>query len=82
MADHKKLELLAWIGEDELGSGEIGIKGALTPVGFIPIVMTGDKLDKMTQKAVVSQLRQIVRIYGKTIRLCRFTYVEELMTLD
>ena len=36
----KKLEdhsILAWVGEDELGSGVIGIKQAHVPAGFIPL---------------------------------------------
>ena len=40
----KKLEdhsILAWVGEDEHGSGVIGIKQAQVPAGFIPLAVDG-----------------------------------------
>ena len=30
--------LYAWVGEDELGSGEMGIKQAIVPAGNVPLV--------------------------------------------
>jgi hypothetical protein len=42
-----RLELFAWVGEDELGSGEIGLKQAHAPAGLIPMVaIRRDKVEK------------------------------------
>jgi hypothetical protein len=73
------LQLLAWVGEDELGSGEVGLKQAMVPAGCIPLVAT--KRAKVDQMPVVKQLQQQSNNWGKTIRLCRFVYSEELITL-
>lgn len=78
--DHRKTELFAWIGEDELGSGEIGLKCALCAAGHIPMVAT--KREKMAQGYIQQQLQEQARRYGKTIRLCRFVLVEELVVLE
>lgn len=76
----KELEVFAWIGEDELGSKEIGIKAALVPAGFIPLVAKDQhKIDK---DAIVEQLQAQANQYGKTIRLCRYQFVEEIITLE
>lgn len=34
----RKMVLYAWVGEDELGSGEVGLKQALVPAGFIALI--------------------------------------------
>jgi len=80
MSDHKAVELFAWIGEDELGSGEIGLKQAHVPAGMIPLAATNK--DKLTGHSLPQQLQAQATRYGKTIRLCRFVFVEELITLE
>lgn len=70
----KEVELYAWVGEDELGSGEIGLKQALTRVGCIPLVAT--KKAKMYTNHIPEQLQAQVKQCGKTIRLVRFTFAE------
>jgi hypothetical protein len=75
----KDLVLYAWVGEDELGSGEVGLKQAMVPAGCIPIVAT--KRAKVDQSLIVRQLQRQSNNWGKTIRLCRFTFAEELLTL-
>lgn len=74
------MELYAWIGEDELGSGKIGIKQARTPAGLIPIVVTDYDHDKAARLAPAMQ-RQ-ADAFGKTIRLARFAFVEDVIVLD
>jgi len=65
-------ELYAYLGEDELGSGEIGIKQALVPAGMIPMVaIRRDKMEKH-----FAQLEAQARACGKRIYLCRFELVE------
>ena len=41
------VELLAWIGEDEMDFGKIGIKQAHVPAGCIPIIAVGDDKHKV-----------------------------------
>lgn len=39
----------AWVGEDELGSGEVGLKRGYVPAGLIPLVAIerhGDRMHK------------------------------------
>jgi hypothetical protein len=68
------IELFAWVGEDELGSGEIGLKQALCPAGYIPMVSV--RKDRMLQPSIVDQLTAQAAQYGKKIRLCRFVFKE------
>lgn len=74
-----KLDLFAWIGEDEFGSGRVGLKQGVTLAGIVPlVVMEYDraKIDRMRD-----QLQLQADHYGKTIRLARFTFVEDVITL-
>jgi len=75
----REVELYAWVGEDELGSGVVGLKQALTPAGYIPLVATQEF--KMSQEYLTSAMQQQSTKYGKTIRLCKFTFVETVITV-
>ena len=75
----KAVELFAWLGEDELGSGEVGIKQAKCPAGYIPLVSVNGK--KMDQDYMIQQLQLQANLYGKTIRLCKYKFVEEVVTI-
>lgn len=75
----KAVELFAWVGEDELGGPGIGLKQARVPAGYIPLVAVFKH--KMIGNKIPSQLQTQVDTYGKTIRLCRFVFAEELITL-
>jgi len=77
MEDVKSVELFAWVGEDEYGSGVIGIKQAMVPAGIIPIVAT--TLEKVNQKHILNALDLQGKIFGKKIMLCRFKF-EEIIT--
>lgn len=72
--------LWAWVGEDEHGSGEVGIKQALCPAGYIPLVACKD--GKINQDYLREQLQQQANAFGKTIRLCKFTFVQVEETLE
>ena len=76
----KKVELYAWVGEDEFGSGQIGIKQALVPAGYIPLVSINGS--RLSEDDIKDQLQKQARKYGKTIRLCKFEFVEEIVTLN
>jgi hypothetical protein len=70
--------LYAWVGEDEFGSGEIGLKQGLCPAGIIPLVAVNQ--EKMTR--FQSTLQKQVNKYGKTIRLCKFVFSEVIIELE
>jgi hypothetical protein len=75
----KDLSVYAWVGEDELGSGKIGIKRALTPAGMIPLA--GIDLEKMKLNFIEQALDNQGKTYNKRIYLCKFkfdTVVEEV----
>ena len=66
------VELFAWVGEDELGSGIIGLKQARVPAGMIPIVAT--TREKVDQPYIREQLQTMVDQFGKTHFLVRFRF--------
>jgi hypothetical protein len=68
----KKIELFAWLGEDELGSGVVGLKQGVVPTGIIPMVAVRlDKMEKYWEQAEAQ-----AATYGKRIFLCRFEFAE------
>jgi hypothetical protein len=73
------MNLYAWIGEDELGSGEIGLKQALVPAGCIPMVSI--RRDKIEKEDIVHQLQLQARRSGKPIRLVRFVLAEDVAVI-
>lgn len=76
----KDIELFAWLGEDELGSGEIGLKQAFTFAGLIPLVSVDET--KVGQDYIAEQLQKQANQYGKRIKLCKFVFAEEVITLN
>lgn len=67
-----ELELYAWVGEDELGSGEIGIKQGMVAAGMIPLCAI--KKEKMAKLKDRMQLQSDT--WGKKISLVRFVFAE------
>lgn len=68
----QQTELFAWIGEDEHGSGVIGLKQAEVPAGYIPLVAT--TAAKMSQGYIRVAMGVQAHNSGKRIYLCRFTF--------
>lgn len=68
----QEIELFAWIGEDELGSGVIGIKQGLVPAGYIPLVAT--TAEKINRDFLKVAMCLQASSYGKKIYLCRFKF--------
>ena len=67
-----EIELYAWLGEDELGSGKIGLKQGIVPAGIIAMVsIERGKLEKYWPQAEAQAGH-----YGKRIYFCRFQMVE------
>jgi hypothetical protein len=74
-----KLEIFAWVGEDEFGSGEIGLKQGVVPAGIVPLVAIN--VSKITTDNVIEQMQHIVNVYKKERRLVRFVEAETRVVL-
>jgi hypothetical protein len=72
------VELFAILGEDEFGSGEIGLKQALAPAGVVAMVAT--RRDKVEQ--FWAQYEAQARRFGKRISLVRFVGIEILRVTE
>jgi hypothetical protein len=67
-----QLEVYAWVGRDEFGSGVIGLKQGVVPAGTIPMVaIDQQKLDKYWNNA-----EQQAEAYGQRIYLVKLVVVE------
>jgi hypothetical protein len=66
------MRLWAWVGEDELGSKEFGLKQAIVPAGCIPLVAC--KQSKVDTTQIKLQLHRQARQFRKTISLVRFKF--------
>lgn len=65
------MKLYAWIGEDEFGSGVVGLKQGIVPAGCIALVAI-DRA-KIDTPAIRAQLQAQADHFGKPIRLAEFT---------
>jgi hypothetical protein len=64
------LALYAWIGEDEAGSGRIGLKQGLVPAGLVPLAAMDYHLDRLAK--LLPQMEEQAARSGKKIRLYKF----------
>lgn len=64
------MTIYAWVGEDEGGSGRVGIKQGWCPAGFIPLACMGHDLAKLAR--MKPQMEEQAKKSGMKIRLCRF----------
>ena len=71
--------LYAWVGEDEFGSGEHGLKQGVCPAGTIPLVAIHQS--KMNSVSFLEQLQKQADVFGKPIRLCAYKFDREIVTL-
>jgi len=78
----REMVLFAWVGEDEMGSGEFGLKQGLTQLGLIPLVAC--KEGKIDQLTLIEQLKNQAKLFKKTIRLAKFKFdsIEITITPD
>jgi len=72
-----RVELYAWVGEDDRIDGEprseeIGLKQGVCPAGMIPMVAT--TREKMAQSYITAQMETQAAITGKRRYLARFTF--------
>lgn len=76
----KSLGLFAWVGEDEYGSGEIGLKQGITGAGTVPLVaVQREKIDRPDLREGLSRQS---RAFTKPIYLARFAFAEILGLVD
>ena len=68
--------LYAWMGEDEKGSGLIGLKQTIMPAGYIPLVTMDYHRFKIEREAVRGAMEMQAEVYGKKIRLVKFVFAE------
>lgn len=73
MTENERLALYAWVGEDELGSGKVGLKQGIVPAGMIPLVAMDYHLDKLVK--LLPQMEAQAAKYGKKLRLVKFEAV-------
>jgi hypothetical protein len=76
----RALELFAWVGDDESGRGGLGLKQALVPAGYVPLVAT-DR-DRIAAAYIREQLARIADVSGKSRYLVRLGVVEVLDVID
>lgn len=74
LTSQNALAIYAWVGEDENGSGKVGIKQGSVPAGIIPLAAMSYHLDRLA-KLLPAMEAQAER-YGKKIRLCKFVMTE------
>jgi hypothetical protein len=78
--DVSKVELYAWVGEDELANdGKLVLKQTKTPGGSIPLVATNEA--QLLGNKVPQSLQLQATIFNKPVMLCRFVFAEELVVL-
>lgn len=79
-----RFELFAWIGEDEHGSGEVGLKQYVvlttTPPALMPMVSV--HRHKLASEKFHRAMQAQADRFRKPIRLVRLVVVEELFTIQ
>ena len=73
-------ELYAYIGEDELGSGALGLKQGFAPGGLTALVATA--ATPLLHPNYLAQIEAQAARFGKPIRLVRLVYAETLDRFD
>jgi len=68
------LVIYAWVGEDEFGSGKVGLKQGVVPAGVIPLVAMDFHLDRLTK--VKGQMEALADQSDKKRYLCKFVFSE------
>lgn len=68
-------ELFAFIAED--GEGE-GLAAFMTPTGWMPMVGA----DPARIESLKERAREVAKLSGKRIRLCRYSVREELEVIE
>lgn len=72
-----ELVIYAWIGEDELGSGKVGLKQGRVPAGMIALVAMDYDLHKIAK--LLPQMEAQAAESGMKIRLMKFEATGEVV---
>lgn len=79
------MDLYAYIGEDENARTadlrRVGLKQAYTGAGMIPLVVVDYDLFKLERDTLLEQLQEQSTNWGRTIRLARFAYIEDVFVI-
>lgn len=75
--DEELPELWAWVGEDELGSGEIGVKRAMVGGMYKALVTTRPRGGNISE--YLPDLEAAAACYGKKIRLVHYVPMEVVL---
>lgn len=77
----QEMVLYAWVGVDDAPpfSGEFGIKAAICPAGWVPMVAC--KEDRMNQNYIVEQMKDMAKFTGKGRQLVRFKFDKVITTI-
>ena len=70
------LVIYAWVGEDELGSGRVGLKQGMVPAGMIPLVAMDYHLDRLAK--LLPHMEAQAKASGKKLRLMKFVATGEI----
>jgi hypothetical protein len=70
--------IYAWIGEDEEGSGRVGIKQGRVPAGIVPLAAADFHLDRLVKLLPLMEAQAVK--YGKKIRLVKFAITKEIVS--
>lgn len=74
------MRIYAWIGEDEFGSGQVGIKQGIVPAGCIPLAVMDYDRAKLAKLA--PQMEAQAKMYGKRIYLAVFVLAEVMLSTN
>lgn len=74
------VQLWAWMGEDEYGSGDVGLKQADTPAGLIPLAAVAR--EKIDRTYLIAQLQEQVDHFQKTIVLVECAVVKVVKVIQ
>jgi hypothetical protein len=79
------LHLFAWVGLDEHGNGEVGIKRAYVNNQLMPLVFVEGQdaaVAWLNSEALRVGLQGMANTYGIPLRLVRFTEVQEIARVE
>lgn len=77
----EEMVLYAWVGLDDAPpfSGEFGLKAAVCPAGWIPMVAC--KEEKMSQAFIIKQMKQMAESTKTPGQLVRFKFDKVIETV-
>lgn len=78
----QEIVLFAWIGDDEFGSGRVGLKQALSKCGMCPLVVMDFDRNKIDNNRFRTMLGVQAEDFGKKIRLVKLEVTEVIFETE